>query len=113
MSKNPIGVAALTKADLAFVDSAIALQRQEQKRRQVPPGHPAAPVEALFGTIFIVAYFAYQAAVWVYHAVQGRLPLSIAAGAPDNGLLPSATLDQVVALRNELAKAVGDSSVLK
>jgi len=103
----------LTKADLAFVDAAIALQRQEQKRRQVPPGHPAAPIEALFGTIFIVAYFAYQAAVWVYHAVHGKLTLDIPAGDAVDGLLPSATLDRVVAMRNELAKAVGEPNVLK
>jgi hypothetical protein len=114
-SPDPIGVKSLTKADLAFVDAAIALQRDEQKRRQVPQGSPVTPIPALFGTIFIVAYLAYQAAVFVYHAVTGRLPtaLNIAAGEGADGLLPSATLDQVIAARNEMAKAVGDTSVLK
>jgi len=108
-SPNPVGTTPLTKADLAFVDAAIALQQQEQKRRQVPEGAPVAPVPALFGTIFIVAYIGYQAAVWVYHAVTNRVPtvLTIAPGDDDNGLLPSATLEKVIAARNELAKVVG------
>jgi hypothetical protein len=112
---GPIGVNSLTKADLAFVDAAIAMQRQEQQRRQVPPGAPAGHVEALFTCIFVLAYAAYQVGVWVYHHVTGRFKtsLTIAPGDDDNGLLPSATIDQLIALRNELAKVVGDTSVLK
>ncbi len=108
-SPHPVGATPLTKADLAFVDAAIALQQQEQKRRQVPAGAPVTVVPALIGTIFIVAYVAYQAAVWVYHAVSNRVPtvIGFAPGSDDNGLLPSSTLDQVIAARNELAKVVG------
>jgi hypothetical protein len=114
-SPDHIGVNSLTKADLAFVDAAIALQRDEQKRRQAPPGAPVAPIPALFGTIFIVAYLAYQAAVFVYHAVTGRAPtnLKIAPGEAADGLLPSAALDQVIAARNEMARVVRDTSVLQ
>jgi hypothetical protein len=109
-SSDDIGVNSLTKADLDFVDAAIALLRDEQKRRQVPQGAPVTPIPALFGTIFVVAWVVYQ----VYHAVTNRVPiLNIAVGEASHELLPNATLDQVIAARNEMAKAVGDPSVLQ
>ena len=101
----------LTTSDLAFIDAAIAMQRAIQ----APPAPAGAPSVAFQPALFIgvisLVTAAIQVATFVYHAVKGHVAMAVPQLSSD--VSSTASLNELIAKRNELSKALGDPSVLK
>jgi hypothetical protein len=103
----------LTSADLAFIDAAIAMQKAAVQLNAQPGTSAEIAEPALFIGFIQIVVAVVEVATFVYHAVKGRVPTLNALVAPSSDLSASASLPKLIAARNELAKSLGDSSVLK
>jgi hypothetical protein len=101
----------LTSEDLAFIDAAIAMKRATLMTKKQPGASAVAVEPSLFIGIIQLVVAVVEVATFVYHAVKGSIPISQLAGV-DTGVSSDASLKDLIAKRNELAKALGDPSVL-
>jgi hypothetical protein len=103
----------LTSADLAFIDAAIAMQKATQMTKKLPHGALSVSVQPdSFTDIIQVVVAVVQVATFVYHAVKGSITLAAPLVGAHSDVSSTASLQQLIAQRNELAKALGDPSVL-
>jgi hypothetical protein len=103
----------LSSADLAFIDAAIAMQKAATQLNAQPAAAAGTAEPALFIGVIQLVVAVVEVATFVYHAVKGRVPIfnTLTASSPEQSA--SASLPKLIAARNELAKSLGDSSVLK
>lgn len=112
-SNSPSSAKALTSADLALIDAAIAMYKAAQMNQDVPTGAPAITLQPDFLTDIVQAVMlAATVTIIVAHAVKGRFTMSAQLAGLPAGVPTTASLNELIAKRNELAKALGDPSVL-
>jgi hypothetical protein len=105
----------LTSQDLAFIDAAIALQKAAAQLNQTPPsGGPTVTIQpALFIAVIQLVVAVVQVATFVYHAVKGTIPVNTFITGVPTGTTSTASVQDLIAQRNALAKELGVTTVLK
>jgi hypothetical protein len=109
-SNDPSSAQNLNSADLAFIDAAIAMHKATQMKPSPGAAPAALQIDRFIGIIQVVIAVV-EVATFVYNAVKGRIPTTQLAATA--AVAPSASLQQLIDQRNQLAKALGDTSVLK
>jgi hypothetical protein len=103
----------LTSADLAFIDAAIAMYKATEaaKGKEASQAHAVSVEPESFLDIISVITAVVQVATFVYHAWKGRV-LQALPSLEKTSVSGTASLHQLIEKRNELAKKLGDKSVL-
>ena len=103
----------LTTADLAFIDAAIAMHKAVHSPAKASSDAPSVTLQSgSFTDVIQVVVAVVQIATFVYHAVKGSITVSAQLAELPAGLSSTASLKELISKRNELAKALGEPSVL-